>query len=145
MTHKTLRAIAVAIALGGTAIAAAGCSPQQQAKFDEDVAKVKAKILADLKALSARFLRDATALAAKVPNGLADAPLARIRQNDKDIQDATELGPVLRVYARAAGTAADDLLKVAELVPGAAPYVEAVRTAARILHGFADSGKIAAP
>ena len=127
-----LRIILAALAIGAAPIVA-GCSPGQLARIED-------RAISRLQALSTSFTAKAEKLAAMVPGGLADAPMARIRANDVAIQAATDLAPVLKIYAGAAKQAVDDLLRVAEFVPGAQPYVDDLRGAMALLHAF-DGGK----
>jgi hypothetical protein len=131
-----LRIVLAALAIGAVPIVV-GCSAEQTAKFESTVDAAKARALHDAKALSARFTAAAVRLAAMAPSGIAAAPLARIQASDVRIQAATDLDLVLKIYARTAIQGGDDLLRVAEFVPGAKPYADALRSVLDVLRVMA--------
>lgn len=124
--------VTATVAVAGVALLV-GCS-------QSEVDALKAKILERLKSLSAKFTNLAQRIADAIPGNAGADILARIVDNNTKIQAAQELGPVLKTYLQAAVRGGDDLLKLAEMVPGIGAEVAVVRDILSVLRGFATTG-----
>lgn len=140
-----LRPILVALAIAcAMPLVTAACSDAQVAQFDNTITDLKAKALARLKLRSTQFVKLVEQVAGKVPLGAADDLLTKARQNDKEIQAATELRAGLSVYARALVDTGDDVLALAEKFPVVGDYANALRSAVHVMHAIADRPEAAA-